>query len=60
MPSVKPGESEKDFVSRCIPIVMHEHEGMENKQAIAICYSLYRNKDKKNEELLQKIDILTK
>jgi hypothetical protein len=60
MPSVKPGESEKDFVSRCIPIVMREHEGMENKQAVAICYSIYKNKDKKNEEILWKIGLLVK
>jgi hypothetical protein len=61
MPNVKPGESEKDFVSRCIKY-MHDEgtKGRSDKQIIAICYSLYRNKDKKNEELLQKIDTLIK
>lgn len=48
MPTPKDGESEKDFVSRCIPIVMKDGTAKDNKQASAICYSMYRNKNKKS------------
>lgn len=40
MPKPNPGETEKDFLSRCIPELIHE--GRAQKQAIAICYSIYR------------------
>jgi len=59
MPTVKAGESEQKFVSRCIPILMDE--GKEQKQAIAICFSIYgRRNEEKNMNLLKKIDILLK
>jgi hypothetical protein len=35
----KGGESEDDFISRCMPIVTGE--GYDNDQALAICYSYY-------------------
>lgn len=41
MPSPKKGESEKDYLKRCIPEIISEGK-YENKQAIAICYSKYR------------------
>jgi hypothetical protein len=47
MPKPKDGESEKDFVSRCIPIVMDEGTAKDNKQAAAICYSKYEENKKK-------------
>lgn len=40
MPTPRKGEKEKDYMSRCISTLMHE--GKEQKQAIAICYSMYR------------------
>jgi len=43
MPKPTAGETEKDFVSRCIPEVMAE--GTEQKQAIAMCYSMYKTKE---------------
>ncbi len=49
MPTVKEGESEKDFVSRCIPVVLKEGTAKDQSQAAAICHSMYRNKDKKEE-----------
>jgi hypothetical protein len=36
------GETEREFVSRCIPVLMDE--GKPQDQAIAICYSLYDDK----------------
>jgi hypothetical protein len=35
------GESEDEFVSRCVPILIGE--GKEQEQAVAICYSMYEN-----------------
>lgn len=40
MPKPEKGEDEKLFLKRCIPQLIHE--GCEQKQAIAICYSVYR------------------
>lgn len=39
MPKPRAGESESDFVNRCTPILIGE--GREQKQAVAICHSLY-------------------
>lgn len=41
MPEPQKGESEADFLKKCIPALIHE--GYENRsQVIAICYSKYR------------------
>ena len=42
MPEPKKGETERDFLSRCIPMLIHE--GREKSQSIAICFSVYRRK----------------
>ena len=42
MPEPKKGETEKDFLKRCIPEMIHE--GKPQKQSVAICYSIYRRK----------------
>ena len=41
-----PGKNEKrsDFISRCIPIVIHEGTTKDPKQAAAICHSIWRKK----------------
>ena len=41
MPSVKPGESESDFVSRCIPVVLDDGTASDETQAAAICHSMF-------------------
>ncbi|RLC88771.1 MAG: hypothetical protein DRJ03_01600 [Chloroflexi bacterium] len=46
MPKPKKNEKQKDFVSRCIPIVMHEGTAKDNKQAAAICNSMWREAKK--------------
>jgi hypothetical protein len=44
------GESEDEFISRCIPVVIGE--GKDQDQAAAICYSYWENKDfKKFKEI---------
>jgi hypothetical protein len=44
----KTGESEEDFIHRCIEYVVGE--GKDQEQAAAICYSKWENKDQKFQE----------
>lgn len=41
MPLVNPGESEKEYVSRCVPIVMKE-SNKTAEQAAGQCGGMYR------------------
>ena len=43
MPTPLPYERQEDFVNRCIPELI-EKEGRDNKEATAICYSIWQNK----------------
>ena len=45
MPKPEPGESENDYVSRCIPVVLKEGTAKNTSQAAAICHSMYDRKD---------------
>jgi len=49
MPTPSKGESQKDFVSRCIPIVLGEKTAKDQKQASAICFSMFRESKKTKE-----------
>lgn len=49
MPTPKTGESEKEFVSRCIPIVMKEGDH-DQEQAAGKCYGIYRTWVKKKRK----------
>ena len=50
IPTPNKGESQKDFISRCIPYVIREGTTDDQKQATAICYSIWRKaKGVKNE-----------
>ena len=44
MPTPGKNESEKDFVQRCIPIVIEEGTAKDGEQAAAICHSMFREK----------------
>lgn len=46
LPIPKPGEeeTEDEFISRCVPIVL-EDDDMEQDQAVAICYDAWREKE---------------
>jgi ATP-dependent Clp protease, protease subunit len=46
MPTPRKGETEKDFVSRCIPIVLDDGTADDSKQATAICFSIWRQSKK--------------
>jgi len=48
MPTPDKGESEDDYVNRCIPIVLGEGTAKDGKQAAAICHSMYDNHRKES------------
>ena len=49
------GEREKDFIDRCIPAVIHDGTTQDPKQAVAICYTMWNDAKKKDEEVKQQI-----
>lgn len=59
MPTPNKGETEKEFIGRCIPYMMNENPDMKQDQAVAICYS-YWEKEKKTEGIVKKIGNLLK
>lgn len=44
MPTPRKGETEQAFVSRCIPIVLKDGTTKDQKQAEAICYSMFKKR----------------
>lgn len=46
MPTPREGESRQDFVSRCIPIVLKEDDGLTQEQAAGKCYGIYDSHNK--------------
>jgi HK97 family phage major capsid protein len=46
MPEPKEGESRKEFVQRCIPIVMDDGTAEDSDQAVAICNSMWEDAEK--------------
>jgi hypothetical protein len=40
MPQPESGETERDFLKRCIPQMVHE--GRQQNQSVAACFSIYR------------------
>lgn len=47
MPQPGKNESQDDFVSRCIPVVLKDKTAKDQKQAIAICFQTWRDAKKK-------------
>ena len=53
MPEPKEGETEKQFVSRCIPIVMEDGTAEDNEQAAAVCHSMWgKSRGGKSDETI--------
>jgi hypothetical protein len=53
MPTPNKDESEKDYVKRCIPIVLAEGTAKDGSQASVICHSMYKqHKENENEKTL--------
>ena len=55
MPTPGKNEKRKDFVSRCIPIVLDEGTAEDGKQAAAICHSMWR--EAKKEQGMNEVTI---
>lgn len=49
MPTPNKNETEKDFISRCVPYVLKEKTAKTKEQAVAICYSIWRRSKGKKE-----------
>jgi len=58
MPTPGENEEQSKFISRCIPIVLKEGTAKDNKQASAICYSIWRE-SKKTKESAKEYHITT-
>ena len=50
MPKPKKGETKNDFISRCIPIILEDGTTQNQKQAVAICYSIWRREGEDDPE----------
>jgi len=59
MPTPRAGETQKEWMKRCVPVRIEE--GDEQEQAVAVCMSMWRNKETDvTDELKDKLwDILT-
>lgn len=50
MPVPREGETQEDFVSRCIPVVLDDGTASDNDQAVAVCISLWEQDSKTGVE----------
>jgi len=50
-PNPKKGETQKAFISRCIPVVHKEHPEWKMDKVKAVCYSLWRRRHKNDMEM---------
>ncbi len=46
MPRPRKNEKKQAFIKRCIPYVLKDKSAKGVKQAMAMCYSIWRNKNK--------------
>mgnify|MGYP001561686152 CR=1 FL=1 len=51
IPKPQSGESQDQFIARCVPIVLHEGTAADGSQAAAICHSIWRESKKEIDEL---------
>ena len=59
MPTPNKGEKQKDYMKRCVPMVMKEGTAQDNKQAVAICFSMWKqHKNKKKSRASEILDEL--
>jgi hypothetical protein len=47
MPAFKEGETRQEWMSRCVPIRHKEHPDEKNEQSVAVCFSMWREHEKK-------------
>jgi hypothetical protein len=56
MPVPRKGESQKDYLKRCIPQVLDEGTAKDNKQAVAVCTSMYKQAKNKSRSILDEMN----
>jgi hypothetical protein len=49
MPVPKEEESRNEFMKRCVPMRHSEHPSEKNEQSVAVCFSIYREHQKKSK-----------
>lgn len=49
-PKPRPGESQKDFINRCIPYVHKEHPAWKMSKVKAVCYDIWRRHKNSNDD----------
>jgi hypothetical protein len=55
MPTPNKNEKQKDYVARCIPTVMKEGTAKDQKQAAAICFSMWKQHKNKKKSRAEEI-----
>lgn len=50
MPTPRPGESEREFIERCVRQVLEDGTTDDPDQAVAICYSIWRRERQDNSD----------
>lgn len=50
MPTPREDETQEAFIARCIPIVLEDGTATDNEQAVAVCYSMWENRDEQGVE----------
>ena len=50
MPTPREGENQHEFISRCVPVVMEHGTAESYVQAVAVCHSIYRNRNKDDDQ----------
>lgn len=55
MPTPTENETREEFMSRCVPMRHREHPNEDNKQSVAVCFSMWKQhkekpKNKKKSE----------
>jgi len=58
MPTPNANETEKDYMDRCIPIVMKDGTAKDNKQAVAVCASMWKEAHKAIDPTDLQVDAL--
>jgi len=55
MPTPNKGEKQKDYMKRCVPAVIKDGTTKDNKQAVAICFSMWRQHQNKKKSRASEI-----
>ena len=51
LPNPNKNEEQNDFISRCVSDDVMKKEFKDNKQRLAVCYSLFKRKNEEKEQI---------